>query len=749
MRKILALILCTALLTGVVCIPANAAAPIVFDKNQTVHFDQNFAGGTDASSFGDFDIKNGSGQWMYAPDYIMETSGSGSVFTKNTYNMSGVDSFEFKIQTITTNNGYKAYIGWDDATKTGYTLSVNRNLTVLFKGPIEYTTSWGIDYDHENCLAYTNNDNGNTPLTGTSYGGVVNATIRVEGNKMSISTDVGDRNGTLVYEAPEKIAVNGKFGIEGGTNTCFTLFSMSLTSGGTAAVDNWQFDHTFNATDTVESLANQGLIFKDGEYSYNAESGYGVTTNTATYEFAPSSNGISGDYTFELKTKKDGGTQYVRFNYVDGSNYYELAVTNLNNAEDGASNFYGGSRLALYKIINGQATELKVIDTAPMNAADKTGCIPGVYSEYTFKITLADTDAGKTIDVSVNAVRDGNPYSNVMPTVTDENPFVNSGIIKVTNAAWGGTTCPIYYFKAYSTPSGEDTVSDVTLIDKIITETDTQISVANEYGIISPGALVKNGNYYGLNGVAAFKETVYNRELSGDYTLTTKTLIDYNSINYYINYQDERNYYKIVTGSKGIISAHKMKDGVETNLTFTPDPSNGSYYSGYSPEIISAKVENGENSLSINMVLTDIGGSVLKYTITDSTNPITSGKFKIMWGSNGSRMFMGLKVVSHSRPSGIVEGTFKVNGTATYGYAKGDIKFSMPTAVLGSYKVIAALYEDNLMTDIKIFDEIDLFGSELNLFNTSGSTAKAGSVKVYLVDTTDTLNKITDVWELK
>ena len=59
MRKILALILCTALLTGVLCIPANAAAPIVFDKNQTVHFDQSFAGGADSSSFGDFDIKNG------------------------------------------------------------------------------------------------------------------------------------------------------------------------------------------------------------------------------------------------------------------------------------------------------------------------------------------------------------------------------------------------------------------------------------------------------------------------------------------------------------------------------------------------------------------------------------------------------------------------------------------------------------------------------------------------------------------
>ena len=743
LKKLISYAICICVMLGMVICPADAAAPIVYDGKEVTHFDQSFGGGTDASSFADFDITNGNGTWLYAPDYIMETSGGGKAMTKKAYNLFDTDSFEFKIKTITTNNGFKLFIG-------DYVLSVNRNLTVLFNGPIKYTPTWGIDYDHENCLAYTNNENGATPVTGTSYGGVVNTTVRVEKRKISISTDVADRTGTLVYNVKDgepDIAVNGKFGVEGGTNENFTLFSMSLKSGQTAIVNDWRFDHTFSAADTVESLASQGLYFNEEQYSYDANNGYAVTTNNAVYEFAPGNAPLSGDYTFEVKTKKDGGTQYVRFNCVSDSNYYELAVSNLSN-QVGSSNFYGGSRLALYKIKNWQAAELAVVDTVPLDADDTTGCIPGVYSDFTFKITQAMTEAGKTIDITVSAIRDGKYYTYTIPTVTDAEPFASGGSVKVANSTWGGTTCPVYYIKAWSAPSGEDTVADVTLIDKSINETDTQVSVANDYSIISPGGLVNRENRYGLDGVTAFEETSYDKVLSGSYTVTTDTRIEYNSKWYYINYIDENNYYRIDPSKTGPITVVKKKNGVETPLTVTADAGNGTYSNGYAIETTSTEVKLADDTLTLNITRT-ANGNTVKYSVTDPANPITSGKFKIGWGSNGSRTFYSIKVVRHSRPSGVIDGVFKVNDAETYAYNKGVIKFAMPTAVIGKYKVIAALYENDAMTDVKVLDEFDVYRGDVTLFDTTNSSAKSGSVKVYLVDTTDTLNKITDVWELK
>ena len=426
-----------------------------------------------------------------------------------------------------------------------------------------------------------------------------------------------------------------------------------------------------------------------------------------------------------------------RFNYIDESNYYELSSYQYN--VDGIKS----SNITLKKKKGGQETVLyneNIRDTSADNYIS-----PG-YTWAKYNISVAEQDDKKIITASVSA----NNKKSTIPVITDEDPILQGGIIKSVQG--NGDAGRHRAFRAYSTPSGAVSERNITLIDKTITENDTLESLANDYGIIAEKGIAYNSFYkiYNTNG-----NVDYDKTLSGSYTLSGKVLVSWNDYNYYINYKDSSNYYKINFPNAKGITVTKMVGGVSTPLSAIEAEGNATvaaYSHGGKNETVDIKIVPAENSLSMIITKNNGEGAVMSYTVDDTESPITSGKFRVEYGSNGSEEYLSmLKIVSHNDPAsiGVSEGVFKINGVQTYSYAKGEIYFECPVAIIGGYTVVAALYEDNAMTDVRILRPVDVYGESAMLFDTTNSSAANGSVKVYFIDNTNSLNMLTDVWELK
>lgn len=742
-KRLIASILAVAAMLGMMGV-VNAASPVTFAGQEKVEFDIDL-GGQSASALSASGY-NLNGNWDYNNYYMISPGSSGNAKITKTLNLSDATSYVFKTETINLYNGIVIKLGWDDTAKTGYQIFVPSSKKAYLFKDMEY------NMDGTGAVAVSTE-------TKNVYSMKSATTVTVNGNTLTATLRNGD---TLTYTADSKTGFNGEFGVESAATANFTVFNMSLVSAKeNIVVDTWKYEKTFSATDTQAQLAKDGVTFTDySGYTTDAygNKGMGVGGSNIT-SFAPNGGVLSGDYTFETAFTKQYNSYNVEFNYIDENNYYAIKM-------DGNS-----ETPSLIKKSAGTETVLRT---------GQAGTDPGldtwrVKAEY--KISVAETDAGLVINATVT----GNTQTQTF-TYTDTEPLATRGICRINQ--WGPTGPSIlHYLNAYSTPSNATVGTvDTTLIDKAFVTGDTQESLAQQdiilskapISIITPpdkteyGKVYERGEKYTADtsstkqyGLFTGKdvEVTYNKNLSGDYTIESTFKVQYNQADMYLNYVDNKNYYQLkFQASSGLVWLTKKVNGV--SYTMANGTKEGTVTEGFN--------FNGRGCTH-TIKVTDLGTGGLKFDITGVTEPWTDrkatysftddgttygavvrdGKFKVKLWTDCAAIY-DLKIVEHEeiKDNAEFKGVF-YNGNAPIGnFQKGDIYFDMPTALMGDYKMIAALYENHKMTEIKTFEPKDLYDGKVQLFDTSACGDNA-VIKVFFVDASNTLNKKTETWVLQ
>ena len=744
---VMSAIITCSMLAGV-C--ASAASPIVYDGTVVNMFDQSLAGLSGASDIPDFTV---SGAWDYTKYHMLGGTG-----INRTVDMTGADGYEFTTETIITHNGFIIDLGWNEATNTGYQLYIQyKNGAYLYKNE-EFLTSDRTLSNPEGAVASSSFAN--------VYSIHYKYTVKVSNKTLTlIAKDIprGDEYTVLTYTDTDLPSMSGKFGVRNCGTGNFTVFNMKLDRiNENTVVNNWRYEKVFSTEDTVEQLSKDGITFTGNALRGFKDDGVHIAYNTTT-TFSPNGRGISGDYTIETALTKTMNGYEIQLNYLDTSNYYSVVLDRTTES------------LRIIKKKSGE--EDSVLDTQPASAPGIRGNNTKV--KYTISV-IENTD--NTRSISVVATGGG---ETVTLTGKDLTPFSNPGTIRIKQ---NSSQYPIlHYFKAYATPTNQVIgTRDVTTVDKVFKSEDTVESLTNEgfvfettpVNIATPadktyaGVTYPYGTKYDWDGGVTYSpigmswnnETdngnsgkfYYNKTLSGNYTVTATAKTPSNWIEYYVNYVDSKNYYKICVYKSKITFEKKVGGKAYTTFTITGSSAIDDFAGcGCTSVIDVVHNENGGITFNIKNTTTPwVAGSTSEYTVTDDgvTNGalVPSGKFRaVIWQNRGA--FYDLKIVEHQKvvDDGEYAGDFYNGSKYISSYEKGDIYFDFPVAAIGSYTVVAALYEDNMMTELKTFKPIDLYAGKVKLFNTTSSTAEKSSIKVYLIDTSSALNQVTQVWELK
>jgi len=701
LKKSISCILCIIMMLSIAIQSVGASSPVNFGGLSTV-FEQNFQNLSGASDLPDFTV---SGTWDYTKACMNSpATARAGIMTKKAIDLSDADGYVFKASTIINQNGFIMNLGWNSTDGTGYQIYAERSKMYLYENKAAVLGGTG----YVASMTYD-----------STYGAQTDYTVTVLGNKITVAID--GTSAKLEYTSENAPDMSGIFGVRAEYTTNFAVFSMSLAKSRSITVNDWKYEKTFSANDSRDALIEEGLTLPS---SVTFADGYAKTGSNVSSTYAPNNDVVRGSYNVELKFSSAVGNQnQVQFNYIDKNNYYTL----YHNRK--------AATITLQKYTSGTAENLAEAYTA-------TGDLKGQTVAAIYKIAVSEQEDGS---LSINAsVSYGNETASF--TAVDSSPFKTYGKIRL-GQSYTGASSKLYYIKAYSTPSEESVTRDVTYIDKTVTAEDSFESLANNYKLICSGTPVSITDS-GINWGENTGYVTYDRELSGNYTISTSAYVTYNYIYYTFNYKDASNYYRLtVNTSKKYMLLEKISGGKTTKIGEQVTLTGETGYTGVKLTFMFDVVQTA-STFDLNVKLRDTD-----YSFEDTDSPITSGKFKAQVGpySGGTRIFYGLKVTGHE--SSVNDGTFKCNfyvdNEATEAYRKGAVSIDCPLSILGNYKVVASLYEDNMMTAIKILNPVDIYGGRTQLFDTSDSEAQSGYVKVYFFDSTSTFNRITDICELR
>jgi len=558
---------------------------------------------------------------------------------------------------------------------------------------------------------------------------------------------------------------SGTYGIRCEYAGSFSLFSMSLKKSASAVTTNqWRYETDFKATDTVAAYKAEGLTLPSGATFKN---GYVSTGSNVTTTFAPGGNVLSGDYVFAPQISgTNENAMYIRFNYIDSSNYYELFIYHKAGAIDvsdeiaAADGYPAEDGYVLRKKAGGTLTVLdkKDLDGTAFEAASEK-CL------YTFKVK--NTTEGKSINVIVTA---GN--ASVELSATDTAPFENGGSVSIKQN-YTGTSTKLYSLTAYSLvdASQSDVVTYAeTIVDEEFSASTDSTSFKNLGFTASSSAFDDTyGVYWSKSGNRNFYYT-NEAAINGTYSFETDIYRNNNNATIYFTRTDDENCYALdiqYNSTNKYIKLMKYSGGNAYTLKTiaTPKYQNEAGRGVWSNVKISLTPDNNSGDLTID--ISYISGSYAAKTATyvdtatdvgedgvDNGAPITSGKSVRVYQGYAAASVKDFKLIKLVSESGVVGeepvfiGRFYCDDNAVKEIASGDIYFEYPTSMLKTHKVVAALYENHEMTAIKTFDPVDLYAGKVKLFDTTNADLDNTSVKVYFFDAEDTLNKLTEVYEL-
>ena len=734
LKKVISLIISAVMLCGILNISVNAAAPMYFEGITTNVFEQDFADISSTSEASDFTF---SGNWTCTGEFvILPGTANGSIKTKNNIDLTGAYGYEFSSEAIMTQNKANLYLAHNTADSSGYKVVISRGDSLI--------------------SLYRAGDNATALKTATvtvGYGTPEVWTARLEGQKLTIS-----QNGTAVleYTDTEAPGLNGIFGIESGANNNFSVFNMKLDKlGDGVTVNNWRYEKDFSSKDTKEGLAADGITTTSSKstatLSFSDTYGIYYNNGVGTVNFYYDKQ-FSGDFTLETQvyTHYTNGIT-VRFNEASGK-YYALFFQGKKTVAD---------NIAIVKYDGKTTTKLAKATYSAANVQNAK-----------YKIVVKDN--GESINVTGTMC---NSSGTVIGTVTCDiakTDLYSENYKARINAASAGDYVRIPYFKVYSTPSGETKTRDVSVLNKSFVTGDSVESL-EQLGIKMrsdnlPTSITTATNKYPHYG--SVKDGMYwanskpypyldlDEQISGDYTFEATTKVYMNDVIYQLNRTDSgENQYAVSVSKKGITIEKTVDGNVTESVSESLTESDGvtvteGCFIGYGNKTTIDVTNNADGTLTITAdTIAPSTGVKATCTYTDTTGaPLTSGTCRISFGHNGSyRMLYDMNITKHETyvDEGAYEGKFYINGEEKICYEKGEISFEMPVVDLGTYKVIAALYEDNEMTGIKTFTPREKCEGKGRHLDTKGRTAGRREVKVYLVDSVETLNKTMNVWTLR
>ena len=226
----------------------------------------------------------------------------------------------------------------------------------------------------------------------------------------------------------------------------------------------------------------------------------------------------------------------------------------------------------------------------------------------------------------------------------------------------------------------------------------------------------------------------------GNYTITAKIYKQINGLYVKFGYQDDNNYYALVTKYLPVSKVYNTQTQTVDTITRTSYLTGGELYlikvsqgvayllgnktlawNGVSRVVTINMSENEDGSETINVT------APVEFTYTDVSgdadgNPFTNGKFYYTGDSEGTSKIDYVKIYPTNGTTSTtfdfyVDGVEQEAGTLS----KGITTLAMPVKYAGTInKIIAALYEDHEMTDCKVYTASDFYFNEnVELFDTS------------------------------
>lgn len=498
-------------------------------------------------------------------------------------------------------------------------------------------------------------------------------------------------------------------------------------------------DKTFTSADTVTSLANEGITAPSVTID---DSGIHSADKAVTYTGA-----LGDDYSFSARMYRQWNNSEIRFGY-NGSDYYSV------------TSHYGSASNKYIRITRSGTTIAENEIASGTSDTNKYGYCN--WSTYDVAVTTDKDTGAKTIVLTFDCAGNVTTIKAVDQTPitsgTNVNMYANSSGI-VSDFAL------TKYADSY----------EETVIDKTFSSADTKDSAVAEGFTFNKG-----GTTYTDDKGCTTTNMVYTHDsaLKGSYKLHVEAYRTNNDINVYFgsdgtNYYQLRSYYG--SASNNHFRLYKVYNGTRYVLYTS---SIGYYESGRTSiwtdiDIDVTKLNDGSLKIDVSFVNKHIS-KVISYTdsATDTVNqtansshaltthetavntgdPITTGtRVQVTQGGTGYVREFGLSKISTStwfddagQPMYSANFYGPQGGILTP--VKGTIYFEYPVARLGNYKAIATLHENNEMTGIKVISPVELYAGKVKLFTvTDAANAK---VRVYFFDGEETLNRITEVYEL-
>ena len=354
-------------------------------------------------------------------------------------------------------------------------------------------------------------------------------------------------------------------------------------------------------------------------------------------------------------------------------------------------------------------------------------------TNFTFKLKVtSDTTTLDVIDTDTETTLGTITYKDTDPIYVGKLGMVFNSVgadmkvYSVNARKIGVNNFKIHHnFSKYDTKEGLENLGWIPDNDAIITE---------ENGLeLSYVGTTTSG--YG----ASRANLIYDKyNLNGTYTVESSYYISQNKGAIIVNYQDDKNYYGVEYGKDGTNNMGRIfrfKDNKHEILSTGFEEAIVNYQQIFARSLTPNKVTvtNTDSAVKFDVVLTDRNGGEHTFTYTDdSENRISSGKIGIQFNAAGMNYVNYVKAYQGTVEPAIT-GEYYVDGEKSTVLEKGNTSFNMPTKLLGCENVVvSALYADNIMQDIKVYDLQDFLTGKKELFDTSGYASGNVKVKTYI-----------------
>lgn len=464
---------------------------------------------------------------------------------------------------------------------------------------------------------------------------------------------------------------------------------------------------------------------------------------TAGSGYTKGSNGLSYSG-YPSKTVKFGTVTNAAENVIVEANYSSKPASNETQLKFLGYTLYGGASQTAkgnYVLKKGSETLGSASCGSTANATCFTikavlkGTSIEIYEGTTLKLSATDASPSRTGDISVVSNYAGSPVIGYAKVYTED--YADSS-----------------YYKSVTR---DGFVLDETFSTN--TYADLDAVKANGFSTTGYNTLTDKGVERTIDGEASITYNKY--KFGGSYTAEVGFTSDTNASKLRFNYVDENNWYeaKVDTANKFTItkSVKGEDDAAATTTVLVSD--NHSWNMLGTSASYKVTVKQTEEGLNISVTasgkndpLSGQSWNPTTLTVTD-TDPITEGylKYATGWVLAGSQskpnIVKYIKAYSgETMPSW--NGEFFVNGSNVAG--KGDTIFALESAMLSEKAdVIAALYEDGKMTDIKMVDLDTLNKANyVQLFNSSSSDAANVNVKVFVWDSVLGMTPVTTAFSM-